>query len=302
MSTILVSTRSRYKLRGGRPGFKKLSRYIAETSITERVTKTCTTTGMVDAGRCTSADERSVGNDTVLTRRLMKYLEKRSTRDCRPYMEPPFLTFSTEILIEILAHLPLRDIVACRLTCRKLNDVIIHSSLLQYIAQTFLSGVRDPLILGPSIVERSDALQGLEATWRDLDIRQRTGQITRGTAWPWLNYIVHDDYLLAVRGDSDDQPPGYSYIDLRQPSALTDPLWRRVDVPWQGQNCMFAFAANENDLTAVVTCVPPSAVVVSKLTDWQLCTRRGDSKGRRPLLELRRRRTSCSGGRPQPRR
>ena len=182
-------------------------------------------------------------------------------------MEPPFLTFSTEILIEILAHLPLRDIVACRLTCRKLNDVITHSSLLQYIAQTFLAGVHDPLLPGASIVERSNALQGLEATWRDLDIRQRSGQITQGTAWPWLNYIVHDDYLLAVRGDSDDQPPGYSYIDLRQPSALTDPLWGRVDVPWQGQHCMFAFAVNESDLAAVVTCVRPSVVVSSKLTD-----------------------------------
>lgn len=257
---------------------------------------------MVDAGGNICADERSVGNDRLLTRQLMKCLEKRSTRDCRPHMEPPFLTFSTEILIEILAHLPLRDIVACRLTCRKLNDVIIHSSLLQYIAQTFLSGVHDPLLPGPSIVERSDALQGLETTWRDLDIRQRTGQITRGTAWPWLNYIVHDDYLLAVRGDCDDQPPGYSYIDLRQPSALTDPLWRSVDVPWQGQHCMFTFAANENDLAAVVTYVRPSVVVSSKLTDWQLCTRRGDSKGRRPLLELRRRRTSSSSGKPQPRR
>jgi len=37
MSPILVSTRLRYQLRGGRSGLKKLARYIAEDSITERV-------------------------------------------------------------------------------------------------------------------------------------------------------------------------------------------------------------------------------------------------------------------------
>ncbi len=191
-------------------------------------------------------------------------------------MDPPFLTLSAEVLIEILGHLPLRDIVACKSTCRKLHDVIVRSSLLQYIIQTFLAGVRDPLLPGTLIIERSNALQAVEATWHDLDIRLRTAQITRGTAWPWLNYLVHDDYLLAVRGDSDDpnQPPGYSYIDLRQLSALTDPLWKKVDVPWRGQHCVFAFAANENDLAVVVTYVHPLVVATCvKLTDWQLCTR-----------------------------
>ncbi|KAH9992595.1 hypothetical protein BJV77DRAFT_422419 [Russula vinacea] len=172
-------------------------------------------------------------------------------------MDSPFLNFSTEVLVEILSHLPLRDVVACKLTCKKLNDVIAHSSFIQYIIQTHLAGVHDPLIPGATIVERLSALKTLEATWCDLDVRQRTAQITRGiTAWPWLNYTVHDDYLLAVRGNSDNpnQPPGYSYIDLRQETAFTDPLWRKVDVPWDGQHCMFAFAANENGLAVVVTC------------------------------------------------
>jgi hypothetical protein len=174
-------------------------------------------------------------------------------------MDSPFLSFSAEILIEILAHLPLRDIAACKLTCRKLCDVIAHSSFLQYTIQTLLAGVHDPLIPGASIVERLSALKTFEATWRDLDVRKRTAQITPGAAWPWLNYTVHDDYLLAVRGDCDDpnQPPGYSYIDLRQQAAFTHPFWRKVDVPWNDQNCMFAFAANENGLAVVVTCVRP---------------------------------------------
>lgn len=172
-------------------------------------------------------------------------------------MDHTFINFSAEVLIEILAHLPLRDIVACKSTCRKLHDVITHSSLLQYIIQSFLSGVHDPLLPGASIVERMSALRNLEATWRDLDVRRRTAQINRGNAWPWLNYTVHDDYLLAVRGDSDhpNQPPGYSYIDLREQAAFTQPLWEKVDVPWSDQHCMFAFAANENDLAVVVTYV-----------------------------------------------
>jgi hypothetical protein len=172
-------------------------------------------------------------------------------------MDPPFLTFSAEILIEILAHLPLRDIVACQSTCKKLHDIIASSSLLQYIIQSFLAGVHDPLFPGVSIIERSDALRKLEITWRNLDIRHRTAQIPGATAWPWLNYIVHDDYLLAVRGDSLDssQSSGYSYVDLRQPSAFIDPPWRNIDIPWHGQHCVFAFAADENDLAVVVTCV-----------------------------------------------
>ncbi|KAI9508224.1 hypothetical protein F5148DRAFT_1284310 [Russula earlei] len=156
-------------------------------------------------------------------------------------MDPPFLAFSSEILIEILSHLPQRDIVACKLTCRKLNDVIAHSFLLQYIAQASLAGVHDSLLPGRSTIDRSNALQGLEDAWRDLSIRQRTAKVTR---------------VLALRGDSDDprQPPGYSYIDLREPTAFTNTLWRKVDVPWRGRHCMFAFAANENDLAVVVTC------------------------------------------------
>lgn len=188
-------------------------------------------------------------------------------------MDPPFLTFSAEVLIEILAHLPLRDIVACKLTCRKLCDVIARSSLLQYIIQSFLAGVYDPLLSGAPIVERLNALKGLEATWRDLDVRQRTTLITRGNAWPWLNYTVQDDYLLALRSDSDSlsQPPGYSYIDLRQPAALTDPVWRKVDVPWPGQHYIFSFAANENDLAVVVTCVRLLVGTRLRLTDLQMC-------------------------------
>jgi hypothetical protein len=168
------------------------------------------------------------------------------------------LDFSVEILVEILAQLPLRDIVVCKFTCRKLHDVIADSSLLQYVIHTFLAGVHDPLLPGVSTVERMGALKSLEATWRDLDVRRRTAQLNRGAAaWPWLNYTVHDDYLLAVRGDSDhpNQPPGYSYIDLREQAAFTHPLCKKVDVPWSGQHCMFAFAPNENNLAVVVTYV-----------------------------------------------
>jgi len=170
-------------------------------------------------------------------------------------MDPPFLTFSSEILIEILSHLPLRDVAACKLTCRKLYDIIAQSSFLQYIVQEFLAGAHDPLLPGAPIVERSSALHGLEAAWRDLSVHRRTAQINRGAAWPWLNYTVHDDYLIAVRGDSDDptQPPGYSYVDLREGAAFSNPLWKRVDIPWHGRHCVFAFAANENDLAVVVT-------------------------------------------------
>ncbi len=100
-------------------------------------------------------------------------------------MYPPFLNLSAEILIEILTHLPLRDIVACKLACRKLHDIIANSSLLQYIIQTFLAGVYDPLLPGASIVERMSALKSLEARWRDLDVRRRTGTIRSTTISFW---------------------------------------------------------------------------------------------------------------------
>jgi hypothetical protein len=178
-------------------------------------------------------------------------------------MEPRFFTLSAEILVEILAHLQLQDIIACKLTCSMLRDVIAHSSLLQYNIQGFLAGVHDPMIPGASIADRSKALRCLENAWQDLDVRKWTARITRGTAWPWLNYATHDDYLLAIRGDSDNpaQAPGYSYIDLRQSPLFTDLRWRRVDVTWHGQHCVFAFAADENDLAVVVTCVHPSFVL-----------------------------------------
>ncbi|KAI0305711.1 hypothetical protein B0F90DRAFT_1095783 [Multifurca ochricompacta] len=171
-------------------------------------------------------------------------------------MDPPILKLSSEILIEILTYLPLRSIIACKLTCRKLC-IVSHSSLIEYIIQAFLAGVHDPFLAGASIAERSKALQSFEDAWRDLNVRQRHAHIAGGTAWPWLNYMTCDDYLLAVRNNSDDpaQPPGYSYVDLRQSPPFTDLYWTKVNVvAWQSYYCVFAFAPDENDLAVVVTC------------------------------------------------
>ncbi|KAI0266788.1 hypothetical protein BC834DRAFT_113298 [Gloeopeniophorella convolvens] len=171
-------------------------------------------------------------------------------------MAPTVLALSTEILIEILILLPLRDVITCKLTCKRLHDVVAQSQQLQYVVQTMLAGAYDPLLPGPTIPERLEALHRLEDSWRDLNIQQRTARIAHGSAWPLLNYAIRDDYLLAVRTDSQvpNQPPGYSYIDLRQPLPYTDLPWTKIDAVWQDQHCVFAFAADEHDLAVVVTC------------------------------------------------
>ncbi len=90
-------------------------------------------------------------------------------------------SLSNELLIEVISNLGPLDIYACRCTCRKLNELIVNSQLIQYIMRTALSGVFDPLEPGISFPDRLDALERWETGWREMDIREPVASGIRRT-------------------------------------------------------------------------------------------------------------------------
>ncbi len=92
-------------------------------------------------------------------------------------MSQQLFSLSNELLIEVISNLGPLDIYACHCTCRKLNELIANSPLIQYIMRTALSGVFDPLEPGISLPDRLDALERWETAWREIDVRKPIASI-----------------------------------------------------------------------------------------------------------------------------
>jgi hypothetical protein len=165
------------------------------------------------------------------------------------------LPLPNDVLIEILSHLRPRDIVACQRSCRQLNDVVVCSQFLQYLLRVGKSGLHDPMLPGYTIPQRIEALERLEATWRNLEAQssRHVKRIVPCNLGGNLchTYIIHDDFLIAT--DSFVPDPGYGYIDLRalQPGE-TDPWTRIVMDNWSGKNFVFQFLPEQDLVVAIL--------------------------------------------------
>jgi len=78
------------------------------------------------------------------------------------------LDLSTEVLIEILAYLPARDMIAVQHTCRTIRDIVAGTAYLQYILHAEMNGVDDLLPPDFPYSERLELLRCHERSWRDL--------------------------------------------------------------------------------------------------------------------------------------
>ena len=150
-------------------------------------------------------------------------------------MSPPRLfSLSNELLIKVVSSLRPLDIHACQCTCRKLNQVIVNSQLIQYILRTALSGVFDPLEPGISLPDRLDALERWETAWREMDLRKPTASIDAlvrdvNLNEPLVQYF-DEQHVIACR--TGYVPASYSFLDLRTwPSSPTNVMrWTTIDI------------------------------------------------------------------------
>ena len=164
-------------------------------------------------------------------------------------------SLSNELLIEIISHLYLIDIYACRCTCRRLNEVIINSHLIQYIVRTALSGVFDPLEPGLSLPDRLDALERWETAWMKMDLREPNAIINApvfdGVIVPRQGFL-YGQYLIMYHMTSAASA-FYSFFDVHAVSSHTNAArWTTIEV--DSSTFVFAFAPELN-LAVTISCV-----------------------------------------------
>jgi hypothetical protein len=170
---------------------------------------------------------------------------------------PPLFSLSNELLIEIISNLCPADIYACRCTCRQLNELIVSSQLLQYVARTALSGVFDPLDSGLSLPDRLDALERWETAWREMDFRQPNASIDAPipskSGLPNVEFSF-GRYFVVIR-EGYGIKAGYSFLDMhaRSSSHTSASRWTTIEVNTPNV-LVFAFASELN-LAVAISCV-----------------------------------------------
>jgi hypothetical protein len=170
---------------------------------------------------------------------------------------PPLFSLSNGLLIEIISNLTAKDIGIFRLTCSKLNVLIVNSQLIQYIIRTAQSGVYDPLEPGLSLPERLDALQRWETAWALMDLRESSVRIDTPVIPKGRRSSVEFSfgrYFVVIR-EGYGWPAGYSFLDMRaafSPHADTSP-WTNIEIDTPNV-LVFAFAS-ELDLAVAISCV-----------------------------------------------
>ncbi|KAI0284893.1 hypothetical protein BC826DRAFT_130332 [Russula brevipes] len=162
-----------------------------------------------------------------------------------------------EVLVEILSYLCPRDIAACQRACRQLNDIVVCSQFLQYLIRVGRSGLHDPMLPGYTILQRVEALERWEVSWRNLEA-QSSYQVRRIVGCELAGgrcskYIIRDDFLIAMHDSMFSLKPGYGYVDLRvsQPGGETDP-WTRIIIMdnWSRKAYRFQFLPEQNLVVA----------------------------------------------------
>ena len=159
-------------------------------------------------------------------------------------------SLSNELLIEIISNLRPLDIHACQCTCRRLNNVIVNSQLIQYILRTALSGIFDPLEPGMSLPDRIGALERWETAWREMDLSRPIAVIDAPghdvDASAQLITYFREQHAIARR-TGYGLLARYSFLDLPTWSSSPTNVTRWTTIDIQIPNVLlFAFAPELN--------------------------------------------------------
>ena len=163
------------------------------------------------------------------------------------------LDLSTELLIHIFSDLDIPDFGSCLLTCHRIKDVIQGSLLLQYLINTALVGVNDPLLsAGPPLYHRIESLKRWSDAWRQSGAYMcATSRTLTYTSNDKVEFLLCDDYLIALDFGGilgNRHVSGYDWIDLRNPSEE----WTRIRFEQSVVPLAFTHDAAEQNLMAVL--------------------------------------------------
>ncbi|KAI0261880.1 hypothetical protein BC834DRAFT_421422 [Gloeopeniophorella convolvens] len=150
-----------------------------------------------------------------------------------------------ELLLEVIFSLPLRDVGACRQTCRLLSSIIKGSSLLQYTISQVNSSVLDIKTLDIPVDLRLDALRKWERSWQKLRVRAIAHTVAGPLDERSARYEIYDAFLINV---DKSHNPGYNYRPIH--NVLSN--WTRVNFQSRATPLSVIFAM-EHCMVAVIS-------------------------------------------------
>ncbi|KAI0265857.1 hypothetical protein BC834DRAFT_843339 [Gloeopeniophorella convolvens] len=150
------------------------------------------------------------------------------------------LTLPTELIITVVSHLPLRGIIACGLTCRRLFAIVNQSQLLQCHIRIVHDGMDDLHRPGVSFIDLSAALDKWERAWQDFATFRNPRVVYRAVLpnlWPFT-FTFQRGYLvvfLRVSTYTSWAHAGWVYLDISQLPSISAsrpqrPSWASVGV------------------------------------------------------------------------
>ncbi|KAF7311210.1 hypothetical protein MKEN_01022500 [Mycena kentingensis (nom. inval.)] len=167
-----------------------------------------------------------------------------------------FLKLPLETVHESLQYLSLQDLVACRLTCSVLNNLIQNSTQITYNIELELAGVEEnalsPAFSNISTAEKLQLLHERERNW--LNLMPATDRVPRcvvrspgadGVAF----YVVEDGAMLILNLNRDGLSTRIQYMPAPPPAGQQ---WTTL---FSGKPVL-GFTTNGQDLLVVSTCTP----------------------------------------------
>ena len=136
------------------------------------------------------------------------------------------LDLSTEVLVEILAYLPVPDLFSVQWTCRTIRDIIAGTAYLQYVMRAYINGVDDFLPADFPHSERLELLRRHEPSWNGTQFNVFSKCVT-DIKHP-CNFILQDGYLIYERITFKFLSPQYGYVDLCSTARDEELRWVHI--------------------------------------------------------------------------
>ena len=176
------------------------------------------------------------------------------------------LNLSTEVLVEILAYLPVVSLFSVQRTCRTIRDIITGTTYFQYTMRAYINGVDD--ILPPDFPhsERLELLRRHEQSWNSLQLnistRYHQDRVTSDVPFPCA-FLLQDGYLIyqCLTGGS----PRYGYADLCSASRDEELRWVHITIANRhlptASTVTVEFAVDHDLMVAIRYCVASDLII-----------------------------------------
>ena len=137
------------------------------------------------------------------------------------------LDLSTEVLIEILAYLPVVSLFSVQRTCRTTRDIIAGTTYFQYTMRAYIDGVDDFLPPDFPHSERLELLRRHEQSWNSLQLQANIfTQCVAGDVPFYSHFVLQDGYLIYQCLTLSSQL--YGYADLCSASRDEELHWVHI--------------------------------------------------------------------------